>query len=685
MKKHLYLIIFCLLYIIIGTVTVNNIFIPAGNYFSLWLAGGFGFVMLFLYEKKAIPFLIAANVLVQLSQFYFTSSIIPNVLISITIFVTSLIKVSQAIIAWWLWQNLEIRLRRRLFTQGHDILLFLIIVAIIPAVLTSWAYVLINEITFSNLIKNGLWFIGYRLLLADILGLFLFAPLVYSFKVLKKIKLKDILIMVLCYMIPFATSNIISNNFLFMILTPVAIISVYYVDVRKLIPFHTAVLIIVMWLTKNNLTIFSNEMHDDGYEFFMLFAFVATITIYFIGITMSELNEHKNNLEQKITRRTSDLENEINERRKAVIELKKKDLLVNTILSSSPIGITLVRNRKIIWVNEGASQILGYNSKEIMNQGTRRFYVDEVEYNKVGTHMYDDLKIKGFGTIETKLCTSSGSVVDVLIQAKPLNMANFDDGSIFTFVDITSLKTAQNDLEKYTSKLEETNKELDAFAHSVAHDLKNPLNAVMGFSELLIEDYDLFDREDSINFLKRINMQADKMLQIIDGLLLLSGVRKEHVEFEALNMNDVVNKSVQGLEELGAKYNANINIDRELPDLVSQQQWLEVVWVNLISNAIKYGGDSPEIRIGYKETDAYHIFWVDDKGPGIPADKQAGLFMEFVRIKYDKNGHGLGLSIVKRIVERLNGKVFVKSEEGKGSRFGFKLPKIKEPVSPLVA
>ena len=102
------------------------------------------------------------------------------------------------------------------------------------------------------------------------------------------------------------------------------------------------------------------------------------------------------------------------------------------------------------------------------------------------------------------------------------------------------------------------------------------------------------------------------------------------------------------------------------------------MWANYLSNAIKYGGPSPRVELGATEqADGKVRFWVRDNGPGIPAEKQAGLFRSFTRLDQARaKGHGLGLSIVQRIVEKLGGQVGVESEVGRGSVFAFSLPAI---------
>ena len=685
MKNFKFLSLYSFLYILSGIICYDNVYIPVDGYFSLWVAGGFGFIMLARFGKTAFPYLVVSNLVLQFLLFRMYNPQPGGYLYYTAITLSSVIKTTQPLLAWIIWEKIEQKKGRQLFRQGFDVFQFLFYIAIIPTVLTSWGYVLLHEVYAGTVETSVVLYHMLRISLADALGLFLFSPLIYSIKSLKAYSAKEMMILAGSYLIPFVAAKAINNNYLFVIITPVAIISAYYIDIKKLIPFHLVVLIIIMWMSTHQMTVFSNEMADKGFMIFMVFAFVATITLFYTSISFTELKTHKYSLEKIVAERTRDLENEIQIRKNTENELKNKDRLVNTILSSSPIGITLIKNRRVVWVNEALTTISGYDAIELIYNDTLTLYVDKNEYNKIGSDLYPELHSKGFGSIETKLKNKQGKVIEVLLQAVPLNKKDLTDGLIFAIVDISSLKGAERELKERSKKLEEMNRELDAFAHSVAHDLKNPLNAVMGFSELLVNEDFIFDDEEKMEYLKRINMQSDKMLQIIDTLLLLSGVRKEKVKMEHCKMKDVVSRSVSSLDEIIKSKKARISIPEIMPEVSSYAPWLEVVWVNLISNAIKYGGDPAEIRIGYKDYGTYLHFWVDDNGFGIPADKKDTLFREYVRIKYDRNGHGLGLSIVKRIIERLNGDVFVDSKPGEGSRFGFKLPKVNVEVSPLYA
>jgi signal transduction histidine kinase len=234
-------------------------------------------------------------------------------------------------------------------------------------------------------------------------------------------------------------------------------------------------------------------------------------------------------------------------------------------------------------------------------------------------------------------------------------------------------------LQQRTAELIERNEELDAFAHTVAHDLKSPLGIVVGFAQVLEETTSTgkaVPNNELVDYLQTIVRYGHKMSSIIDELLLLAIIRKADADMKVLDLESTVTEAKQRLSHMIKEHQAEILLADTWPTAMGYAPWVEEVWVNYISNAIKYGGQPPHIELGAMEQpDGYVRLWVKDNGPGIPLEHQGRLFTPLTRLDQTRaNGHGLGLSIVRRIVEKLNGQVGVESEVGQGSVFSFTLP-----------
>lgn len=218
--------------------------------------------------------------------------------------------------------------------------------------------------------------------------------------------------------------------------------------------------------------------------------------------------------------------------------------------------------------------------------------------------------------------------------------------------------------------LRRNNQELDAFAHTVAHDLKNPLSLIKGYTEYIIEGIAELTPLQVLMALEQIRQASDKMHHIIDELLLLASTRREDVKPEVVDMNRVLNEALKRFETSFLK---RCTLPDQLPPALGYAPWIEEVWANYLSNALKYGG--PAVAIGATPLPDGRIrYWVWDSGPGLTPEQQAQLFQEYQRLQRIGEGSGLGLSIVKRLVERMGGSVDVVSAPGEGTSFGFTLP-----------
>ncbi|MEM7118718.1 MAG: GAF domain-containing sensor histidine kinase [Chloroflexota bacterium] len=230
-------------------------------------------------------------------------------------------------------------------------------------------------------------------------------------------------------------------------------------------------------------------------------------------------------------------------------------------------------------------------------------------------------------------------------------------------------------LQQQKEDLEAQNAELDAFAHTVAHDLQNPLTLIIGYAEAM-----QFDGEDAFTprqwkMLSTVGKNTRRMSNIVNELLLLASVRQKEIEAHPLDMGTVVQSALSRLTHLTPS-DAQIVMPDQWPSALGYAPWVEEVWENYLSNALKYGGNPPEVTLGCNLLPNQTIhFWVRDNGRGLTKAEQRLLFVPFTKLSQVRvTGHGLGLSIVHRIMQKLGGDVSLTSVPGQGSVFGFTLP-----------
>jgi len=376
------------------------------------------------------------------------------------------------------------------------------------------------------------------------------------------------------------------------------------------------------------------------------------------------------------------------------------------------------------FANPAVEQLLGYIEKELLGEFWNKI-VPEEEIETLQAQ-FDKLTVEHHLRYETRLMHKDGHPIPVIVSFTELGKEGETIGVLAAFTNITELKQAEATLRQRSAELELQNAELDAFAHTVAHDLRSPLTTIVGFSDLLATRYDELSQDRRHYGMEAISDSGHKMSEIINELLVMSSVRSmDTLELQHIDMGEVVAQVQNRLSYQLEKSQAKVFVAEDWPIAMGYAQWVEEVWANYISNAIKYGGRPdenilPHITLGYDiihdpltltaappphivappntetetatetesstATDPHienapppstcsHIrFWVQDNGVGLSQQAQDKLFMPFERLnKTHIEGHGLGLSIVQRIITKLGGEVGIVSEQNIGSKFYFTL------------
>ncbi|MFY8021710.1 MAG: PAS domain S-box protein [Bacteroidia bacterium] len=285
---------------------------------------------------------------------------------------------------------------------------------------------------------------------------------------------------------------------------------------------------------------------------------------------------------------------------------------------------------------------------------------------------------------EAKIRIGKRKFLDIRVKGLPLN----ENGKVSTikgiFQDISAEKESKRQLELYNEELEKKNKELDQFAYVVSHDLKAPLRGINNLSMWIEEDLEGKMEEDTKNNLDLMRKRVKRMEGLIDGILQYSRAGRIKHEASAFNLNDALDDLV---ESLSPPEKFKITIAQDLPNMVTEKIAIEQIFANYISNAIKYNNNpEPTIDVSWKQNGDFYEFCVADNGPGIEKEFHEKVFVIFqtLQARDTFESTGVGLAIVKKIVEDKGGKVWIESEKGEGTKFFFSWPAIGDNIEEAI-
>jgi PAS domain S-box-containing protein len=237
-------------------------------------------------------------------------------------------------------------------------------------------------------------------------------------------------------------------------------------------------------------------------------------------------------------------------------------------------------------------------------------------------------------------------------------------------------ETLEQTVSERTGQLVEKIGELEAFSYSVSHDMRQPLRAMQGYAQILLEDYgEKFEHEPKV-FLQRIATAANRLDRLIQDVLTYSHTSREEHELATIHLDDVVRTVVESYPGLR---DVKIEIDLSSSQVLGYEVALAQCISNLLGNAVKFvpPGKKPHIKVWTESINDHVRLWVEDQGIGIAPKDQARIFNIFSRVHSEESyeGTGIGLSIVKKAVEKMGGRVGVESELGRGRRFWIELKK----------
>jgi PAS domain S-box-containing protein len=361
--------------------------------------------------------------------------------------------------------------------------------------------------------------------------------------------------------------------------------------------------------------------------------------------------------------------------------LKKEKRFTELLIDSLDLLIVaLDPNGKVLIFNKSCERKTGYNHEEIM--GKNWFDMVYSPVGKAEAIEFFQKVVEGHipDIIEERILAKDRNFLNVQWHPSTINDSRGELKSvILAGYDITLKQKRQNELEIKNIKLLKNNEDLENILSIVSHDLKNPLYIIQDFASILLQEYNESLSEDGLYYIERIKANAKNMEKLILDLLELSRVSRSKGILQECSISDLIQRSLEEFMQLIRSKGIEVRISGPFPVCFCEPERILQVFMNLLSNSIKFMQEArnPMVEIGYKETQEEHEFFVRDNGIGIEREYHEKIFVIFQRLQDVRNveGTGVGLTIVKKIIETHGGRVWVESEKGRGATFYFTIPK----------
>lgn len=408
-----------------------------------------------------------------------------------------------------------------------------------------------------------------------------------------------------------------------------------------------------------------------------------------IGIlarAFNQMAEKLINKNKELNKNNQELVTEIIERKrveKALIASEKKYRQLVELMQE---GIWVTDSEaKTVYANPALCNMLGYRHQDLLGRSMYEFMTEDsiIKYRKKSS----EVSAEAYGEFDYELkCSNGNRMMATVLSAQITNEDGSSGGTIAGVMDVTErirakqqLQQQSDQLEKLvtsrTASLETAYKELESFSYSVSHDLRTPLRAIDGFSQLLKEDYkDVLDAE-AMNYIDRVRLASQNMGQLIDDMLTLSRVTRQKLHSESVHLDMLAGNTILFLHQSEPDRDVVFNCASDM-QAEGDERLLQILLDNLIGNAWKYTGNKDKARISLEKIH-YHgetVYSVSDNGTGFDMRYRDKLFKAFQRLHSNEfPGTGIGLATVQRIIDRHGGRVWAESTPGEGARFYFTL------------
>jgi PAS domain S-box-containing protein len=408
-------------------------------------------------------------------------------------------------------------------------------------------------------------------------------------------------------------------------------------------------------------------------------------------IAEAELGKFNENLENLLDIRTKKLLNELAVRKKAEQEVIREHNILRTIMEATPEAIIILdENGILIDCNNKTLELINQSSREKLYQKSFFEYLNFNNHNDIAEQVMTSFKDKNLKQIEYSYTDWKGEFVALMLLPETVEVPEENRWyNILVAKDITQWKLAEEELLNQSQQLKELNATKDKFLSIIAHDLRNPLGAVIGFSDMLTNNYSSISENDKISYLKNIRLSAESMLRLLLDLLDWSKSKSGTMLYkpQELNLYNLVNEVKEPLyyQALNKKIELAVEIKNRVY-AYADTEMVKTILRNLISNAIKFTPQNGNITIASNDIlDQNNKEFVEisviDNGVGIKQEnlEKISRIDQSIRTNgtNEESGTGLGLILCKELIEKNNGYFYIKSVENSGSTFTFALPKNK--------
>jgi PAS domain S-box-containing protein len=370
---------------------------------------------------------------------------------------------------------------------------------------------------------------------------------------------------------------------------------------------------------------------------------------------------------------------ELKERERVEMELQKERDFAVQVMNTLGQGVSVSMLDGVYeYVNLAYAHMLGYNPDDMIGEPSEHFAIPNEDEKHSEHRKY--LERGETTTYETRLKHKDGHTIHVLVTGVPRYLDGRIIGSIAAITDLSERRRAEIERENMLAEMERKNAELERFTYTVSHDLKSPLVTIGGFLGFLEADIKSRDYDRIHRSLGRIREATKKMQRLLEELLELSRIGRIANPSQDVPFGELVRETLELVEGQLREKQVEVRVDAEFPVVyVDRVRVLEVIQ-NLVTNAIKFMGtqEHPQIHIGMESRDDECTFFVRDNGIGIAPEYHERIFGLFNKLDPFTEGTGIGLALIKRIIEVHGGKIWVESEPGKGATFFFTLANIKQ-------